>query len=114
MQKRRKKAACIAAFGYCSVLILGMGMLRTAQQTRRTLYGGVPVLAQITHPPQSGETAVSLGGGEWELHISMPEYHSALSQTADALPPSAEKLLLRLFLLSDSAADYTVEWISGA
>lgn len=116
MNKRKKKAAMIAAFGYLSVMSLGLGMLKAAQQTRRTLYGGTPVLAQVTHQelpdmPQTSE--VTFGGGEWTLHLTAPELSEAI-EAAENMPPSMGKLLLRLAMLSDQAADYTAELITGA
>lgn len=110
MKKRIKKAALIAAFGYCSVMGLGFGMLRAAQQTRRTLYGGTPVMAQITQRQSPGAAEITLGGGEWALQIQQPELSAAVSK-ADLLPPSLCKLLLRFYFLSDSAAYQTAETI---
>lgn len=110
MKKRIKKAALIAAFGYCSVMGLGFGMLKAAQQTRRTLYGGTPVMAQITQRPSPGAAEITLGGGEWAMQIQQPELSAAVSK-ADLLPPSLCKLLLRFYFLSDSAAYQTAETI---
>ena len=110
MKKRIKKATWIAVTGYCAFMMLGMGMLRTAQQTRRTLYGGTPALAQLSRPvdAENQPETLLLGGGEWALTLPQPE------TGAVKLPPSAGKLLLRLFILADSAANYTAECISGA
>ena len=110
MKKRIKKAAWIAAFGYCSVMGLGFGMLRTAQQTRRMLYGGTPVMAQVTQQNAPSAAQISLGGGEWTLQIQPPEISGA-AKAVDMLPPSMGKLLLRLWFLSDSAAAQTAETI---
>ena len=110
MKKRIKKAAAIAALGYCSVMGLGFGMLRTAQQTRRTLYGGTPVMAQVTQQQSSDTVEITLGGGEWRLQIPQPELSGA-AKAADILPPSMGKLLLRLVFLFDSAACQTAETI---
>lgn len=115
MKKRTRKAAMIAAFGYISVVGFGLGMLKAAQQTRRTLYGGKPVLAQITHQelPDSNTAEIVLGGGEWTIRFRTPQT-AAVIQAAETLPPSAGKLMLRLAILSDQAADYTAELIAGA
>ena len=113
MTKRIKKAALIAAFGYFSVAGLGFGLLRAAQQTRRTLYGGQPVMAQLSRPlPETDAYQLALGGGEWELTFSLPALSGA-EQAAAQLPPCTVKLLLRLAMLADRAADYTAECISG-
>lgn len=118
MKKRTKKAAMIAAFGYLSVMSLGLGMLKAAQQTRRTLYGGTPVLAQVTHQALPDDAAphtaeITFGGGEWTVQLTAPELSGAL-EAAENLPPSMGRLLLRLAVLSDMAADYTAELITGA
>ncbi|MCQ2406963.1 MAG: hypothetical protein MJ065_00320 [Oscillospiraceae bacterium] len=115
MKKHIKKAAWIAVMGYCSFMMLGMGMLRTAQQTRRTLYGGTPALAQLSRPADAKgqQKTLLLGGGEWALTLPHPKTGAMLA-AAEKLPPSTGKLLLRLFILADSAADYTAECISGA
>ena len=110
MKKRIKKAALIAAFGYISVTGLGFGMLRTAQQTRRTLYGGTPVMAYVTQQQASSAAEITLGGGEWQLQIQMPELEF-LAKAAEALPPSVGKLLLRIVVLADRAAGQTAEII---
>ena len=112
MKKRMKKAAVIAALGYCSVVGLGLGMLKAAQQTRRTLYGGKPVLAQLDRTVPA-RYALALGGGEWYLSFSMPDLSAAV-QAAELLPPSAGKCFLRFFLLTDRAADYTAGCITDA
>lgn len=110
MKKRIKKAAAIAALGYCSVMGLGFGMLRTAQQTRRTLYGGTPVMAQVTQQQSSDTAEIMLGGGEWQLQLRQPELSGA-AKAAGYLPPSMGRLLLRLCQLSDYAAHQTAETI---
>ena len=115
MRKDMKKAAVIAVFGYLSVMSLGCGMLKAAQKTRQTLYGGQPVMAQVTGqklPDSPAAYTVSLGGGEWNLRFSLPPL-SAAENAAEQLPPCMGKLLLQLFLFSDRAADQTAEWISG-
>ena len=111
MQKRAKKAAGLAAFSYISVLFLGVGMLRAAQVSRRTLYGGMPCLASVTQSEDTG-VSVSLGGAEWTLHAALPQ-SPAESRFAEALPPCFLKYLLRLTENADRAADYTAECISG-
>ncbi len=110
MKKRIKKAALIAAFGYCSVTGLGLGMLKAAQQTRRTLYGGTPVMAQVTQKQSPPSAEITLGGGEWTLQFQPPEL-SNTAKAAEILPPSMGKLLLRLVILFDAAADQTAEAI---
>ena len=109
MNKRIKKAAIIAAFGYVSVTGLGFGMLRAAQQTRLTLYGGTPVMAQVAQYDASS-AEIMLGGGEWTVSVSVPALNGA-AKAADALPPSVGKLLLRLWMLFDAAAVQTAETI---
>lgn len=110
MQKRIKKAALIAAFGYCSVAGLGFGMLKAAQQTRRMLYGGTPVMAQVTQQDSPPSAEITLGGGEWCFEIQPPVLSGA-AKAADALPPSVGKLLLRLGILFEKAADQIAETI---
>ncbi|MBQ6042306.1 MAG: hypothetical protein IJL32_16220 [Oscillospiraceae bacterium] len=115
MNKRAKKAAFLAAFCYLALLGLGFGMLKTAQQTRKMLYGGKPVMAQLSHYENAAnqtDYTVMLGGGEWKLRFSLPESGLA-EQTAAQLPPCSLKLLLRLINYADRAACYTAEWISG-
>ncbi len=112
MKNRIKKAALTAALGYCSVVGLGFGMLRAAQQTRRTLYGGTPVMAQVTQQQSPGTAEITLGGGEWQLRIRQPELSGA-AKAAEALPPSMGKLLLRLCILSDYAAAQTADAAIG-
>lgn len=110
MKKRMKKAAMIAALGYISVMGLGCGMLKAAQQTRQMLYGGKPVMAQVTQQQSSSSANITLGGGEWELQVQQPEL-SGIMKAAEALPPSMGKLLLRLWILSDVVATQTAETI---
>ena len=116
MKKRTKKAACIAAFGYLAVSGLSFGMLRAAQETRRTLYGGTPVMAQLTqslHPEKDQrEYLLLLGGGEWEIPVTLPDFSEA-GYAAAQLPPCTGKLFVRMFLLADRFADQTAEWIAG-
>ena len=115
MNRRIKKAAVIAAFGYCSVTAFCCGMLKAAQKTRQMLYGGQPVMAQIVREPlPESRTAytVSLGGGEWGFRFSLPSRADA-EKAAEQLPPCMGKLLLQIILLTDRAADQTAEWISG-
>ena len=110
MKRRIKKAACIAAFGYFSVMGLGFGMLRAAQQTRRTLYGGTPVMVQVTQQASPPSAQITLGGGEWTFRIHPPAL-SAAEKAAGSLPPSMGRLLLRLLIISAHAADQTAETI---
>lgn len=113
MKKRMKKAAFAAAFGYCAVLALGLGMLRTAQQTRRILYGGMPVMAQLSQPVRDQpDYQLALGGGEWNLALALPDF-SAAAEYAAMAPPCTGSLWIRLFLIADSAADQIAERIRG-
>lgn len=115
MRRDMKKAAVIAAFGYLSVMSLGCGMLKAAQVTRQTLYGGQPVMAQIAKqslPDSRTAYTVSLGGGEWRFRWSLP-CRDAVAEKTEQLPPCMAKLLVRIILLADRAADQTAEWISG-
>ena len=115
MKKRIKKAACIAAFGYFAVSGLGFGMLKAAQETRRTLYGGKPVMAALTQPlhPQTDEREylLKLGGGEWEIPVTLPDLSDAENAAAQ-LPPCTGKLFVRMFLIANRFADQTAEWIA--
>ena len=115
MRKRAKKAAFLAAFSYLAVLGLGCGMLRAAQRTRQTLYGGQPVMAQIARqelPEHRTACTLTLGGGEWRLHAVFPS-GSGAAQAAEQLPPCMLKLLLRLAIDADAAAAQIAECISG-
>lgn len=110
MNCKKRKAAAGAAFIY----VLGMGfvcgMLRAAQVTRRTLYGGVPVMAQVTAESGSAPYRIALGGGEWEL--TLDPAHPEPAALAEKLPPCLLKWLLRLDVLSQRAAGQTAEYIS--
>ncbi|HBI85908.1 MAG TPA: hypothetical protein DDX71_06435 [Ruminococcus sp.] len=118
MIHRTKKAAVYAAMVYLAVLGLGLSMLRAAQQTRRTLYGGHPVMAQLSrtlpHAPEKAPDSysVELGGGEWSLGFSLPD-PQRMAHLTDALPPCTAKLMLRLLLLAPDLADQTAECIRG-
>ncbi|MBR5372160.1 MAG: hypothetical protein IK130_08090 [Oscillospiraceae bacterium] len=93
-----KKIFCV--FGaYLVLLGWGVGMLRAAQQTRRLLSGGQPVMAAV-HPADSG-TVLQLGGGEWE--IALPPENN-ISRTA-ALPPCAVRLIVRLYEITGQTAE---------
>lgn len=119
MRKSRKKAALTAAFLYLAVLSLGTGMLRAAQRTRQTLYGGHPVMAQLSRTvPDDAEQSpgsyeMTLGGGEWVFTFTAPDPSEA-ERMAAYLPPCTLRFVLRLVSLADAAADYTAECISGA
>lgn len=115
MKRDMKKAAVIAAFGYLSVMSLGCGMLKAAQKTRQTLYGGQPVMAQVAKqvlPDSRTAYTVSLGGGEWRFRYALFSRAEA-EQKAEQLPPCLAKLLIQIILRADRAADQTAEWISG-
>ena len=119
MRKKRryaKKAAWLAAFCYLSGLALSVGMLKAAQKTRQILYGGQPVMAQISQriPDDAGGESVEmeLGGGEWTLTVpAVQQTVNSLEQYAADMPPCMGKYLLRLLSLADRAADYTARWI---
>lgn len=83
--------------GYLACLLWGIGMLKAAQETRRLLYGGQPVMAAV----HSGRT-VTLGGGEWTF--TLPE--TAISRS-EMLPPCTLRLILRFY----EAAAHTAEVI---
>ncbi len=114
MRRDMKRAILCAVIGYLIAVGFACGMLRTAQKTRQTLYGGTPVLAQVTKKlpdtEQSGSYEFCFGGGEWQL--SMPL--AGGSPDADGFPPCTAFWLLRLRNLSVRAADQTAEWIAGA
>ena len=116
-RRRAKKAALLAAFCFICILLLGVGMLKAAQRTRQILYGGQPVMAQLspgaeTSEEQSAAGSLELGGGEW--HIPLPEL-SGMRQNAERLaaemPPCLMKLFLRLGILADRAGDQTARFI---
>ena len=109
MHARTKKAACYAALIYCSCAVLGFGMLRAAQQTRRTLYGGQPVLAQY-----QPDGTLSLGGGEWEIAPVLPQLSESADALSEKLPPCTAKILLRLTALSERCADQIAAKLRGA
>ena len=108
MQQRIKKAACYAALIYCSGAGLLFGMLRAAQQTRRTLYGGQPVMAQYT---EAG--SVSLGGGEWTLTPELPDLAERADALGSKLPPCTAKCVLRALAFCETLADQTAEKLRG-
>lgn len=121
--KRRKKAACYAAVMYFSCAGLGFGMLKAAQQTRRTLYGGQPVMAQCiptlpaddpTEDPaeQAGDYTLILGGGEWTFRLSLPQIAAQAKTLADKLPPCTAKCLLWLAAEAETLADQTAARLS--
>jgi len=93
-----KKILCILG-AYLLLLGFGIGMLRTAQQTRRLLSGGQPVMAAVHHA-ETG-TVLTLGGGEWE--ILLPSENS-ISRAA-ALPACTARLIMRLYEITAQTAD---------
>ncbi|GEM_PF-1862720 len=112
---RRKKAAFYAAIIYFSCAGLGFGMLKAAQQTRRTLYGGQPVMAQcIPANPDTdtGTYTVALGGGEWTFRLSLPQLAARAEAIADRLPPCTANCLLRLAGYAETLADQTAARLS--
>ena len=110
MSPRTKKAALTAAMIYFSVTGLALGMLRTAQQTRRTLYGGQPVLAQYNGGAPAD--SVTLGGGEWEVSLPMPELGAEAESLSEKLPPCAAKCVLRLVVLCESWSEQIADDLS--
>lgn len=86
--------------GYCACLALGLGMLKAAQETRRLLYGGTPVMAAVRQADDR-QTVLTFGGGEWEITLPVPE--NSFSRTA-ALPPCTVRLLMRIWELSGQTA----------
>ena len=105
MSPKIKKAARRTAFVYVSLLALSAGMLRAAQQTRRTLYGGQPVLARVTQA-QDGGLQLELGGGEWSVGYPTepPAVLHRIAALAEQLPPCTVKILLRLWFLAGQTA----------
>jgi len=87
--------------GYCACLALGLGMLKAAQETRRLLYGGKPVMAAVQRR-DAQETVLTLGGGEWKIALPAPE--SKTSRSA-AFPPCTFRLVMRILELTDQTAE---------
>lgn len=115
MNRRKKSAAVYAALIYLILTGFTFGMLKAAQTTRRLMYGGSPVMAQLTQPaPAQTESArcLELGGGEWK--IPLPAEHSVSYDLPELLPPGVLRALCRLYRLTDSLSAQTAEWISGA
>ena len=109
MNKRMKKAAYYAALIYGACAVLGFGMLRAAQQTRRTLYGGHPVMAYY-----AGDGTVTLGGGEWTVTPMLPALAERAEALSEKLPPCTAKCILRLTAYCESLADQTAAKLRGA
>ena len=111
MRNNRKKAILCAVIGYLIAVGFTCGMLRTAQKTRQTMYGGTPVLASVTKKlpdkEQPGSYMFDFGGGEW--HLTVPAENNSVR--TEQLPPCAAVWLMRLRILSERAADQTAEWI---
>lgn len=119
MKSRKKSSAVYAALIYLTVTGFPFGMLKAAQTTRRLLYGGSPVMAQLTQAvPQDAEhpaRCLELGGGEWKIQLPADDDSDSVLQTLpDKLPPGVLKALFRLYTLTDRLSDQTAEWISGA
>lgn len=106
--QQRKKAICYAALIYCAGFALGFGMLRTAQQTRRTLYGGQPVMAFYT---ENG--TLELGGGEWEITPELPALAEKAEALSEKLPPCTAKCILKLTAYCETLADQTAAKLRG-
>ena len=104
MNYRNKRALCIGIFGYLAAVGLTCGMLRTAQVTRKTLYGGQPVMAQVVQEDDNTRT-VMLGGGEWEITVKKTD-GSTVQRIAAVLPPGLFRWMLRLTQLADQTAEY--------
>lgn len=114
MRRDHRKAAICAVIGYLIAVGFTCGMLRAAQKTRQMMYGGTPVLAQVTKKlPESEETssyAFDLGGGEWQLVLPAGNFPE---NGASKLPPCTAVWIMRLKMLSGRLADQTAGWISG-
>ena len=111
-RRRTKNAALLAAFSYLCILFLGLGMLKAAQRTRQILYGGQPVMAQLTPAADASSKTMELGGGEWEIPLpAVSGVQTAAEQFAAKLPPCTLKYFFRLGILADRAADYTARLI---
>ena len=104
MKRPNKKAFLIATAGYAAVVGLTCGMLRIAQVTRRTLYGGQPVLAQVIQEEHDARK-IALGGGEWEIALQKKDGSTA-QRIAAVLPPGLFRWVLRLSELTDQTAEY--------
>lgn len=109
MKKRTKKAVYYAALIYLACAALGFGLLRTAQQTRRTLYGGHPVMAFRT-----SDGTVTLGGGEWTLAPELPAFAEKAEALSEKLPPCTAKYILHLTAFCESLADQTAAKLRGS
>lgn len=104
MNHRNKRAVFLALTGYLAAVGLTFGMLRTAQVTRRTLYGGQPVMAQVMQTDENTRT-VMLGGGEWEITVQKND-GSTVQQIAAALPPGLFRWMLRMVQQCSQTAEY--------
>lgn len=118
MKRQKKRAAVYAVFLYLILTGFLCGILKAAQTTRKTLYGGEPVMAQLTEalPADTGapSRSITLGGGEWKIPLPAAGSVQMISEQAESLPPCALTALLRLCVLTDRFAAQTAEWISGA
>lgn len=104
MKKHKKRAALqYVALVYGSALTLTLGMLRCAQKTRQALYGGQPVMAQISPKTDvSASYEISLGGGEWVWNLQLPTTPIS-EQIAAHLPPCMAKWMLQFFSTMEKA-----------
>ena len=116
MKNNMGKALICAVIGYLIAVGFCFGMLKTAQRTRKRLYGGRPVMAQVTKElpdssTQSGSLAVSFGGGEWQIRLPSGADYSHLTAH---IPPCGAVWLLRLHDLAVTLSDQTAEGIRTA
>lgn len=118
-KKHKKRTAfCYAVLIYLLGIGLLYGMLRVAQRTRQALYGGAPVMASLTQPIAENDRcyALSLGGGEWNWELTLPD-HATLEAAWEAAPPCMAKWLVQIYLqtasLTETVAAYTAERMIG-
>ena len=106
MNNRQKKAALCGLLGYLAVTGLACGMLKTALVTRKTLYGGQPVMAQVTRRETADGSAydISLGGGEWKIALTETD-GSTIQRIAEALPPGLFRWIFRMAQLAGHTAE---------
>lgn len=108
---RYLKAAAYALLIYGACAGLFCGMLRAAQQTRLTLYGGQPVMAQYSAGEAPAADTLTLGGGEWSFALPDPDHAKKAEAVMEQLPPCGVKCLLRVIGLAEAFADQTARRI---
>lgn len=97
---KKRTARFYAVLVYLTSISLSFGMLRSAQKTRQAIYGGQPVMAQVTPTEQPYCYQVSLGGGEWVWTLTMPT-QSPLLKWSEYLPPCMGKWVMQLMALTE-------------